>query len=208
MSNAIQVEEHGTTRSAPSDEIVSEIHARKASLAVRIPVVMEQIEQAFAPAKSKVEARLAQAMVEPGARRGKFIKVNEILADVRAISSIHAACRAGCSACCTQRVQMSQTEADAIGYKIGRMPVQLRADYVSPEIDSFGPETPCTFLSSGACTIYDDRPFACRNCAFHAKWPPVPRQTGHPVHAKLSHSFHAMADSRSVATRGVSFYYV
>jgi transposase len=43
------------------------------------------------------------------------------------------------------------------------------------------------------------------NCVFHAKWPPVPRQTGHPVHAKLGHSFHAMADSRSVATRGGEF---
>ena len=43
------------------------------------------------------------------------------------------------------------------------------------------------------------------NCVFHAKWPPVPRQTGHPVHAKLGHSFHAMADSRSVATRGCEF---
>ena len=42
-------------------------------------------------------------------------------------------------------------------------------------------------------------------CVFHAKWPPVPRQTGHPVHAKLGHSFHAMADSRSVATRGCKF---
>ena len=44
-----------------------------------------------------------------------------------------------------------------------------------------------------------------RYCVFHAKWPPVPRQTGHPVHAKLGHSFHAMADSRSVATRGCKF---
>ena len=42
-------------------------------------------------------------------------------------------------------------------------------------------------------------------CVFHAKWPPVPRQSGHPVHAKLGHSFHAMADSRSVATRGCEF---
>ncbi len=45
-------------------------------------------------------------------------------------------------------------------------------------------------------------------CVFHGMWPPSPRQTGHPVHAKLGHSFHAMADNRSVATRGVSFYYV
>lgn len=58
---------------------------------------------------------------------------------------------------------MSQTEADAIGYKIGRMPVQLRSNYILPEIDSFGPEMPCTFLSNNACTIYEDRPFACRN---------------------------------------------
>jgi hypothetical protein len=41
-----------------------------------------------------------------------------------------------------------------------------------------------------------------------ANWPPIPRQSGHSFHAKLGHAFHAIADSRSVATRGCCFYLI
>ncbi|WP_426211103.1 YkgJ family cysteine cluster protein [Massilia sp. TWP1-3-3] len=146
-----------------SDAIAGKIDDRKALLAVRVPLVMQKIEQAFAPLKPIVEARLKQSLTDTGSRRGKFVKINEILSDVRDISSTFAACGAGCSACCTQRVMMSQTEAEAIGHKISRKPVQLRPSYVLPEIDTFGSETPCTFLSNNVCTIYEHRPFACRN---------------------------------------------
>lgn len=148
---------------AASDEIAGKINDRKVSLGVRVPHVMQKIERAFAPIKPLVEAKLKQSLTDTGSRRGKFVKINRILSDVRAISSPYVACRAGCSACCTQRVMMSQTEAEAIGYQISRNPVQLTQSYVLPEIDTFGSGTPCTFLSNDVCTIYEHRPFACRN---------------------------------------------
>ena len=58
---------------------------------------------------------------------------------------------------------MSQTEADAIGHRIGRPAMQLRADYVPPDLHDFGRETPCPFLVNDACSIYEHRPFVCRN---------------------------------------------
>jgi hypothetical protein len=159
MSDVTEVQEPGDG----IDEIAGKIDARKASVTARLRVVMPQIEQTFAPVKPIVEAKLKKNMTDTGSRRSKFVKLNEIVSDVRAISSAHVACRAGCSACCYQRVMMSQTEAEAIGQKIGRTPVQLRAGYAMPEIDTFGLGTPCTFLSNGVGTIYEHRPFACRN---------------------------------------------
>lgn len=58
---------------------------------------------------------------------------------------------------------MSQTEADAISHKIAKQAVQLSSGYVLPEIHEFGKDTPCTFLKDGACSIYENRPFMCRN---------------------------------------------
>jgi hypothetical protein len=58
---------------------------------------------------------------------------------------------------------LTQTEADAIAYKIKRSAVQLRANYELPEMNAYGADTPCTFLVDNACSIYEHRPFVCRN---------------------------------------------
>lgn len=145
------------------NDIVDLIHARKASLAERVPAVTRQIEQAFAPHESAVAAKLQQVVAENSSRRNKIVRIQALVSEVRSFAGPHAACKQGCAACCTQRVMMSQTEADAIGHRIGRPAVQLRADYVPPAVHDFGADTPCTFLADGACSIYAHRPFVCRN---------------------------------------------
>jgi uncharacterized protein len=145
------------------NNIFEEINDRKSTLAERVPQVMRQIEQAFAPAQPTFTAKLQRIMADSGSRRNKVIKIQALAAEVRAFSDPYTACRKGCNACCTQRVMMSQTEANAIAYKIGRQAVQLRPGYKMQDIHAYGEDKPCTFLVDGACSIYEHRPVVCRN---------------------------------------------
>lgn len=99
----------------------------------------------------------------------------EVAYTVKPISPM-AACRRGCSHCCHIGVLLSATEADVIGKAIGRKPVdspraraptELLKNGLTPEVDAWRADiyfgVPCTFLdASGRCTIYEERPLACR----------------------------------------------
>lgn len=139
------------------------IHARKAALRERVPEATRRIEQDFAPQEPALAAKLERVLAEGGSRRNRIVKIQALVSEVRQYAGPHAACKQGCSACCHQRVMMSQTEADAIGHRIGRPAVQLRPDYVAPTLHAFGADTPCPFLVDDACSIYEHRPFVCRN---------------------------------------------
>jgi uncharacterized protein len=72
------------------------------------------------------------------------------------------ACKRGCSHCCHIAVATTPAEAEVIGKRIGREP---RKDVVLRDnIDGFdfGYHHPCTFLKDGQCSIYVNRPLACR----------------------------------------------
>ena len=75
------------------------------------------------------------------------------------------ACSRGCSHCCHTMVLVTQEEADVIGKRIGRKAkqVKFRGD-VRAERDRFdwGYHNPCTLLIGGECSIYANRPLACR----------------------------------------------
>lgn len=145
------------------DEVVARIDARKITLATRVPEVMGKIENSFDPYKQKFERELEAVMKGGGSRRHKMAKLQTLVSELRTISQEYAACKKGCSDCCSQRVMLAQTEADAIGYKIGKSATQLGPNYSIPQIHEFGITTPCQFLSDGSCSIYEHRPFMCRN---------------------------------------------
>lgn len=73
------------------------------------------------------------------------------------------ACKRGCNHCCHTCVLVTQDEADVIGKRIGRKAVQIdppgrtRGDGFD-----YGYHNPCTFLVDGECSIYENRPLACR----------------------------------------------
>lgn len=72
------------------------------------------------------------------------------------------ACKSGCSHCCNISAVINQVDADAIGRATGVKPKKLKLG--RPDIGArdkwFG--IPCTFLVKGRCSIYEDRPIACR----------------------------------------------
>lgn len=146
-----------------TDDLPELIHARKEVLRDRVPEATRRIDQDFAPFEADMAARLNQLVNDNASRKTRIVKLQAMVSELRQFAGPHIACRVGCSACCHQRVMMSQTEADAIGHRIGRPAVQLRPDYVPPALGDFGPDTPCPFLMNDACSIYEHRPFVCRN---------------------------------------------
>lgn len=91
----------------------------------------------------------------------------------------HGACKRGCSHCCHIPVAMTDVEARFIGKAIGTAPripvgmqsaVEMLAADTQPDAfglpGSPGPDagyaSPCPFLHDGECSIYENRPLACR----------------------------------------------
>lgn len=98
----------------------------------------------------------------------------------------HATCRGeGCDACCYQVVYVTPTEADVLAARIARDPAapaiigklrelalyvqrfgpSRKTSAVQDEMDRVGywnGHQPCAFLEAGRCTVYEDRPIACR----------------------------------------------
>lgn len=81
------------------------------------------------------------------------------------------ACRNGCSDCCHIAVLVSKPEAELIAERTGRKlaspTVQRGGDpreRTSPSYEDipWGYHNPCSLLVNGRCSIYKDRPMACR----------------------------------------------
>lgn len=70
------------------------------------------------------------------------------------------ACRKGCSHCCHIAVSMSHGEAEMIGRRIKKTPNAVPSGLSESFRDEIG--QPCVFLKNGACSIYENRPLACR----------------------------------------------
>ena len=88
------------------------------------------------------------------------------------------ACRRGCSFCCHVNVQVSIPEAVAIAEHLNGRPEQrarlLAAQPVTAGLhpaERLDRRIPCPLLEDGACSIYEQRPRACRaHTSFNADW--------------------------------------
>jgi Fe-S-cluster containining protein len=73
-----------------------------------------------------------------------------------------AACTRGCSHCCYIAVPITAMEAKAIGEQIGVEPCAV-SNVPARNPMSFSNKTPCPFLKSDECSIYEHRPLECRS---------------------------------------------
>lgn len=73
------------------------------------------------------------------------------------------ACTRGCNHCCHIPVALTSEEAKMLGAKVGRKP-KLDKAKMFRDISGlpFGYDYPCPFLDGKECSIYEDRPLACR----------------------------------------------
>lgn len=93
-----------------------------------------------------------------GHRGNSFSKLQDLYSFMDEIYSFVARftpCKKGCSFCCHIPVSVSILEVDYINNNTRRLRKKVTEEHT-------GASNPCPFLSKGACSIYDTRPFVCR----------------------------------------------
>lgn len=124
---------------------------RRAHFVTAIPPELSKREDA-------IQANLAKENASP---RSKLRKIYNLMTDLGNVAEPYVACGKGCSSCCKMNITISQIEANLIAEKLGIKSKQLTNNKNHPSEEFIG--VPCTFLKNDSCTIYDVRPFVCRN---------------------------------------------
>jgi len=111
--------------------------------------------------------RVDKVINENSGTASKRRKLYQIIDDASAAIYPNSACRGvGCSHCCKTSVMIRQTEADAIGKKVGRAArkVAIREpDRIKGlAFDEKYAGSPCPFLVDEKCSVYEVRPYVCR----------------------------------------------
>jgi len=104
----------------------------------------------------------AELNEQPGSVKAKYIRLRKLADRAAAVVAQHSACSKGCSQCCHISVAINEVEAGIIsqvtGLKFRRQsPLVANSDLTNKY---FG--QPCPFLKGQMCSIYADRPMACR----------------------------------------------
>lgn len=96
-------------------------------------------------------------------RAGQMIGVIDSIGDRVATVAI---CRRGCSHCCRQAVTLSSWEAERIATATGRRRADPSGIEAGDDHDLMRKKyagIDCPFLKDGECSVYDQRPLACRS---------------------------------------------
>jgi uncharacterized protein len=138
----------------PTPEQVDIANSRRAAFIAAIP-----------PLALESEDRLPSVVADLNASsRSKLHRIYQVADELSRIRDPFVACAKGCASCCHMNVSITSAEADRLGKAIGRKPATVsRSPRRSHE--HFAGQ-PCPFLSAEkGCSIYADRPLACRKHA-------------------------------------------
>lgn len=140
-----------------------EIRERLPHAQVHAERSMEKLTKALEKVfpKNSLDRKLQQIIQMQGTKEDKLKALYKIADAIGKEASQHSACRQGCSHCCHIPVAVTQTEANMLGKAIGRPALQI-LDAPSPSEDGYGYHRPCTFLVEDSCSVYQNRPLACR----------------------------------------------
>jgi len=93
--------------------------------------------------------------------RAKVILLRQLADNLGKVAKPVLACKAGCSHCCHMPVIINAAEAAQIAHATGA-PMSKPEFHFPPRPDMSENGNACVFLVDGACSIYANRPFACR----------------------------------------------
>lgn len=120
---------------------------------------------AISPELAAVEDALPQTIATVNAStRSKLRKIYVVADDLSKAREPFVACGQGCASCCHMNVSITSAEAELLANASGRRAANvLRSP--SRSADAFSGQ-PCTFLDGQSrCSVYADRPLACRKHA-------------------------------------------
>lgn len=128
---------------------------------------MNAIDQGMTPQwKVEMQASLNDVETANASSKSKIPKLYKLIDRADEKRRAYTACKKGCNACCHMQVEISDVEAARIALHAGRDYVRLRPGRNTTPINALGRKsTPCTFLENSECSIYEARPFVCRELA-------------------------------------------
>jgi Fe-S-cluster containining protein len=148
-----------------SDDVLARLAERKISNDSQQRVA--DVQTAMTPEwQADMARRLGHVMNEPASARSKFPKLYALIERADEKRATHAACGRGCDACCHIQVEIADSEAQRIAEFTGRAAIKLPPGRHTTSRQKLGrQDTPCPFLVDHACSIYEARPFVCRDMA-------------------------------------------
>lgn len=132
----------------------------------------EQVNQRLAVANDFANGQIKKVAQEPMNNSYRLInqsnasktRANKIMWLLKATDQFSksigpvAACKEGCSHCCHIPVSITRVEAERIAKSTGK-PIQKNPSKIAVEASY---DNPCVFLEDRKCSIYENRPIACR----------------------------------------------
>ena len=112
------------------------------------------------PVEAGKLAGQAKAAMSKGA---KMFYLNKLADGVVKAAAGIAPCKKGCNHCCKMATLVSIQEAQVIAIETGaKMTMPARFNQFGEIMQQQHAGVPCTFLTDEGCSIYEQRPFACR----------------------------------------------
>lgn len=110
------------------------------------------------------EDRLPDALREVNASaRSKLRRVYLLMEEISQARSGFVACGKGCADCCKINISITSLEAVQIAAATGHKLAPIDRSIAHPTEKFYGQD--CPFLANDVCTIYENRPLACRKHA-------------------------------------------
>lgn len=123
----------------------------------RRDAMVSALPPAVAAAEDALPTTLARINASP---RVTLQRIYQLLDQIGEHTAGYVACRSGCADCCRMNVTISDLEARQIAVHTGRAVAKVSASIRHP-IETYR-GVPCPFLVESRCSIYAQRPRACR----------------------------------------------
>ena len=135
----------------------SDPETSRAVSARRVSAFISEIDSDLSARDDTIAQRLRS---QASSGRSRLTKIYVHVDELTRGAGPFVACARGCSACCHMNVSITDLEADRLAQASGRAPAKL-SRAVKHELDEYI-GVPCPFLKDGECSVYDARPFMCR----------------------------------------------
>jgi len=148
-------------QTANTDALPADVRARMADIHSWAPDRVGPINEALEPERNRVAKLLMRARDSRAPQRLRLLLLWEAADLVNRAAIGRTACRARCTHCCHIPVQMLRIEAELIATRTRVAVRRLPADH-APQPVPADYSRPCPFLIENQCSIYAERPLACR----------------------------------------------